>query len=144
MDGDFYLQNLRSEEYATLMELAFSALRFSDKVLVNAPFLREIRDVDYMRGLKASAAQMGASLILVWVVASPNACYERMKERNSSRDHLKLANWDEYLQKTDRSIPKELKERAAVDVLFTFDNEDDKTARESLEKFLEMMGEMNG
>ena len=40
----FYLKNLRSAEYATLFDLAFSALRFSDLVLVNAPFLKEIRD----------------------------------------------------------------------------------------------------
>ena len=55
MDGAFYLQNLRSAEYATLFDLAFSALRFSDLVLVNAPFLKEVRDVEYMRGLKAAS-----------------------------------------------------------------------------------------
>jgi hypothetical protein len=87
---------------------------------------------------------MDASLVLVWVVASPQTCYERMKKRNSSRDRLKLANWDAYLQKTDRSIPRALQECGAVDVLFPFDNEDERTAGESLDKFLKMMGEMNG
>lgn len=47
MDGAFYFQNLRSDEYAALMDLAFSALRFADKVLVNAPFLKEVRDVKF-------------------------------------------------------------------------------------------------
>jgi predicted kinase len=142
MDGAFYLQNLRAEEYETLMDLAFSALRFSDKVLLNAPFLREVRDVDYMRGLKASAAALGAELILVWVVASPAACYARMKARNASRDVHKLADWDEYLQKTDRTIPEELARCAAVDCLFPFDNEDESAAAASLEQFLKTIGEI--
>lgn len=141
MDGAFYLQKLRSEEYATLMDLAFSALRFSDKVLVNAPFLKEVRDENYMRSLKDLAAKMDAELILVWVVASAAVCYERMKERNASRDHKKLSAWDEYFQKTDRSIPVALDECAAVDALFPFDNEDDKTAKLSLEKFLKLLGD---
>lgn len=141
MDGTFYLQNLRSDEYATLMDLAFSALRFADKVLVNAPFLKEVRDVKYMQGLKEAARKIDAELILVWVVASTEACYQRMKARNSSRDQMKLADWEDYLQKTDRSIPKELEECAAVDRLFLFDNEDGKTAMASLERFINVLGE---
>ena len=143
MDGEFYLKNLRTVEYGTLMDLAFSALRFSDKVLVNAPFLREVRDVNYMRGLKHSAEKLGAELILVWVLASANACYERMKKRNSNRDQIKLSNWDEYLKTTDRSVPKELEEFSAFDKLFVFDNENDKTAKASLENFLNMLVQIN-
>ena len=140
MDGAFYLQNLRSAEYATLFDLAFSALRFSDLVLVNAPFLKEIRDVDYMRGLKERVGQLGAELILVWVVASSSACYERMKSRNSDRDIMKLAQWEEYVRKTDYSVPQTLETSAAVDKLFVFDNENNETATDSLEKLLEILG----
>ena len=35
MDGDFYINNLRSAEYSTMMDIAFSALRFENIVLVN-------------------------------------------------------------------------------------------------------------
>ena len=38
MDGAFYLEHLRPYEYETLLQIAFSALRFSDTVLINAPF----------------------------------------------------------------------------------------------------------
>ena len=44
MDGDFYINNLRSAEYSTMMDIAFSALRFENIVLVNAPFGKEVRD----------------------------------------------------------------------------------------------------
>lgn len=33
MDGEFYLKNLRSVEYATLLRIAFSSLRFTDSYL---------------------------------------------------------------------------------------------------------------
>lgn len=140
MDGRFYLQNLRDAEYTTLFDLAFSTLRFSNFVLVNAPLLKEVRDVEYMSQLRQKAAQLGAELILVWVTASNSVCYERMKARNSDRDVLKLAQWDEYVRKTDCSIPSSLETSGAVDKLFVFDNENNETAAKSLEAFLNILG----
>lgn len=139
MDGDFYLQNLRSAEYATLFDLAFSALRFSNSVLINAPLLKEIRDVEYMCGLKKQAESLGAQLILVWVVAPIGVCHARMKARNSPRDVLKLARWEEYVRNTDYSAPRMLETSGAVDKLFVFDNENNETAIESLKKFLDIL-----
>ena len=143
MDGDFYSRNLHSAEYGTLFDLAFSALRFSNAVLVNAPLIKEVRDVEYMSRLKQRAGELGAELILVWVVASSSACYERMKSRNSDRDIMKLAQWEEYVRKTDCSAPQTLLTSDAVDRLFVFDNENNEIATHSLEKFLEILGERN-
>ena len=141
MDGKFYLQNLRFAEYETLFKLAFSALRYSDAVLINAPLLKEVQDAEYMSALKKKANEQGASLILVWVTASKAACYERMKARGSDRDTLKLASWEEYAQKTDYSVPRALETAGAVDTLFVFDNESEATATESLEKLFNTFGE---
>ena len=91
MDGDFYIKNLRTTEYNTLFRLAFSALRFAELVLVNAPFVQEVRDIEYMRALKERTREIGTELVLIWVVAPIDVCYERMKARNSDRDKLKLA-----------------------------------------------------
>jgi len=136
MDGQFYLENLRAAEYTTLFNLAFSALRFSNFVLVNAPLLKEIRDMEYMCGLKQRAAQLGAELILVWVTASSSVRYERMKARNSDRDTMKLAQWEEYIRTTDYSLPSALKTGGAVDEIFIFENENNETAAKSLKEFL--------
>ena len=51
MDSEFYSQNIRPFEYGSLMRLALSAVRFEDVVLVNAPFGKEVRDVEYMTDL---------------------------------------------------------------------------------------------
>ncbi len=140
MDGTFYLENLRHEEYATLLRLAYSALRFSDFVLVNAPFLKEVRDTEYMRELKRTAALQGAELVLVWVTAPSAVCYERMKQRSSDRDVGKLAAWEEYVRRTDYSAPEVLLEQDAVDRLFVFDNGSDESAAAALHEFLKTVG----
>ena len=101
MDGEFYLKNLRSAEYETLLRLAFSSLRFETLVLVNAPFLKEVRDVEYMRTIKERAMTLGAELVVIWVNTPIEVCYERMKKRNSNRDLLKLLEWSEYVKKVD-------------------------------------------
>ena len=61
MDSDFYNNALRSAEYATILQVAFSALEFEDRVVLNAPFLAQVRDARFMRAIKAKANAMGAS-----------------------------------------------------------------------------------
>ena len=139
MDGQFYVENLRSVEYSTILHIAFSTLRFEDLVLLNAPLSKEVRDSDYMRSLKERAASLDAELVLVWVTAPPKVCYERMKKRNSDRDILKLENWDEYVKKIDYSAPTRLVEEKAVDSLIVFDTADDNAFAESLKKALEII-----
>ena len=111
MDGDFYRENLRAAEYETLMGQALSALRFSDTVLVNAPFSSEVRDGAYMRALKAKANALDASLIVVWVEASDDACRARMEKRAAKRDAGKLMDFDAYRSRIDSSAPSALIDR---------------------------------
>lgn len=139
MDGQFYVENLRSVEYSTILHIAFSTLRFEDLVLLNAPLSKEVRDSDCMRSLKERAASLGAELVLVWVTVPLEVCYERMKKRNSDRDILKLENWNEYVKKIDYSAPTRLVEEKAVDSLIVFDTADDNAFAESLEKALEII-----
>ena len=141
MDGQFYSQNLRASEYSTILNIAFSTLRFEDLVILNAPLSREVRDSEYMRALKERAASLGASLVLVWVTAPLNVCYERMKKRNSDRDTLKLENWDAYVKNIDYTAPLKLEEDNAVDRLIIFDTADDDAFSSSLEKTLEIINE---
>ena len=140
MDGAFYGKELRDAEYETLLTLAFSALRFSRHVLVNAPFLKEVRDADGMRLLKEKAHAAGAKLVLVWVTASDAVRYQRMKARSSDRDNGKLARWEEYAASVDHRIPTDLEAAGAVDTLFVFDNENETAASASLQQLLKIIG----
>ena len=136
MDGDFYINHLRSAEYSTILNIAFSALRFEDHVILNAPFGKEVRDVVYMKTLKDRANKNDAELMLIWVTAPTSVCYDRMKKRNSDRDSLKLENWDDYVKKTNYTPPLELEKAGAVDRLIIFDTKDDSAVQFSLEKTL--------
>lgn len=136
MDGDFYNNHLRPAEYSTILNIAFSALRFEDRVILNAPFGKEVRDAAYMTALKDRANQQDAALILIWVTAPISLCYERMKCRNSDRDQLKLEHWEEYVKKINYTPPYELEPAGAVDRLIIFDTTDDAAVRFSLEETL--------
>ncbi len=139
MDSAFYRENLRPAEYSTILGIAFSALRFSNLVILNAPFGREVRDADYMRTLKERTARMDAELVLIWVTAPTDVCHARMIKRNSDRDILKLENWEEYIKKIDFSAPIALLAANAVDRLIVFDTQTDQTTDASLAETLDIL-----
>lgn len=139
MDGAFYANNLRPAEYDTILNIAFAAMEFEDLVILNAPFGKEVRDAEYMRGLKERANAMGAELLLIWVVVSEAVWLERMKYRNSSRDTEKLAHWDDYVKTVDHTPPIQLVRQNAVDGFLTFNNENNMAAEQSLRETLRMI-----
>ncbi len=139
MDGDFYIRNLRPAEYATILHIAFSTLRFADTVILNAPFGKEVRDSETMRTLKNRANGLGAELMLIWITSTVDACHERMKKRNSDRDTLKLQNWEDYVKNINYNPPCELEEVGAIDRLLVFDNRDDASAEHSYKEALTMI-----
>ncbi len=139
MDGSFYIENLRSAEYSTILNIAFSTLQFEDRVILNAPFGKEVRDNEYIKILKDKANQNGADLLLIWVTVPESVCYERMKTRDSERDTLKLKNWDEYVSKINYNPPYELEEKGAVDKLIVFNNKDDASLNSSLKESLKII-----
>ena len=139
MDGDFYRENLRSYEYETILDIAFSALRFEEFVILNAPFSTEVRDIDFMRSLKEKAHALDADLMLIWVSAPIDVCFERIKARNSDRDWLKIANWDEYVKKINYNAPTELESQNAVDKFSIFDTSTDQTTKHAFDEVLRMI-----
>ena len=118
--SDFFNREIRDVEYEVILDLAFEALEYDDLVLVNAPFTKEIRDLNYVKQLASSLKEKGAELTFVWVDATPETCHQRMIERNSTRDTWKLAHWDEYIKSVDFSIPTPLASSSSK--LIIFDN----------------------
>ena len=95
--SDFFNRVIRDVEYEVILDLAFEALEYADMVLINAPFTREIRDIEYVKSLSSKLSKLNCELDFIWVSASPETCHQRMIARNSTRDTWKLANWDEYI-----------------------------------------------
>lgn len=130
--SDFFEEYIRDYEYECVVDLALEALEYDDIVLINAPFTREIRDLNYMNNLKDRLAKKGASLSVIWVQTDPKIVHERMIERDSDRDTWKLAHWDEYIASCNFSIPEELDNEENKDDLLIFKNNNQKEFEESM------------
>lgn len=120
--SDFFEENIRDFEYDVILDLAFEALQYDDTVLINAPFTREIRDKEYIDGLRGKLKALGAKLVVIWVVTDPLVCRDRMLRRNSDRDTYKINHWNEYVKTVDFSIPAHLDDPAVKDDLILFYN----------------------
>lgn len=137
--SDFFEENIRDFEYKATLELAFEALVYDDIVLINAPFTREIRDPQYINGLKERLIEKNARLTVVWVITEVDIIKQRMLERNSDRDTWKIANWDEYIAGVDFRIPSSIDDPNVVDDLLLFYNSDEKQYEESMKRIIDVL-----
>lgn len=134
--SEFFEENIRDAEYVAIIDLALEALDYEDKVLINAPFTREIHDAEYMKQLKAKANEKGADLVVVWVDTDVEVCRQRMIERDSDRDTWKLEHWDEYIATRDYTLPEVLEEQGVVDQLVIFHNSTDEEFETSMKEIV--------
>lgn len=137
--SQFFEDNIRDFEYETTVALAMEALDYDDIILINAPFSREIRDVNYVNNLKARLVEKNTRLVVIWVETSIEVCKQRMIKRNSDRDGWKLANWEEYIAGENFNIPTPLDDPNVVDDLLVFKNSSDQEYEESLNRIVTIL-----
>ncbi len=119
-------------------------MNYDDIVLINAPFTKEIRDLNYVKNLKALLKDKNASLVVIWVETSIDVTQQRMIERNSDRDTWKLANWDEYIAGINFDIPISLDDPCIKDDLLIFKNSSNEEFEGSLIKTISILEETSG
>lgn len=137
--SDFFYKHIRDVEYVTILELAYEALKYDDIVLINAPFTSEVRDHDYIEGLKKKLVQMNTKLTVIWVQTDVEVCRQRMIARNSDRDTWKLQNWDEYIKGVNFNIPAALDDPDVLDDLLIFKNSSDEEYNESMKRIVDII-----
>ena len=141
-DTDFFNENIRPFEYATIERLAFTSLKHCNTAIINAPYISQLGDVEYMKGLKCRANEAGAELAVVWVaVPDKEILRSRMVKRASDRDLWKLSNFDEYYESIRLSPPTRLFECGAIDKLIVFYADCDTELDDSLKTTLEYIEE---
>ena len=138
--SEFFKKYVRDPEYDVIMDLAFEALKYENLVMVNAPFTKEIRDNEYIAGLREKLKDYGAKLTVVWIVTDPEVCHQRMIDRNSDRDVWKLANWDEYISTVNFNIPENLRDPDDEGSLLLHYNSNDELTESSFAKLMEFFG----
>lgn len=107
------------------MDLALESLDYADLCLINAPFTREVRDVEYMRALRRRLQKKDARLVVVWVKTDPEVVHQRMIQRNSDRDIWKLQHWDAYNAGVNYEIPECLNDPTVTDEFYVVSNNSD-------------------
>jgi Shikimate kinase len=137
--SSFFEENIRDYEYEAIVALALEALDYDDMVLINAPFTREIRDLNYINSLKESLAAKNAHLVVIWVETSPEVCKQRMIERNSDRDTWKLSHWEEYIADCNFCVPTALDDPKVKDDLLIFKNSSDEEFTASIKSIIEVL-----
>lgn len=137
----FFNKNIRDYEYQTIVALALEALSYDDIVLINAPFTKEVRDMNYINALKAKLKEKNASLVVIWVETSIEVCRKRMFERNSDRDTWKLAHWDEYIATCNFNVPVALDNPTEKNDLILFKNSSDDEFNASLKQTVAILEE---
>lgn len=137
--SEFFEEHIRDYEYAAILDMAVDALEYDDIVLINAPFTREVRNPRFMESLRQDLMRENARLYVVWVVTDPAICKKRMIRRNSDRDTWKLAHWDEYMAKTDFSIPEELNDKSKDQELLLFYNSNEEEFRKSMKEVVKKL-----
>ncbi|AFA47287.1 putative P-loop ATPase [Acetobacterium woodii DSM 1030] len=137
--SDFFEKNIRDYEYETVVALALEALDYDNTVLINAPFTKEVRDINYIYNLKAKLKKKKASLVVIWVETAIEVTRQRMIARNSERDTWKLAHWDEYLAESNFNIPIGLDNPHVKDDLLIFKNSTDQEFKTSLNEILSIL-----
>ena len=108
-------------------------------MLINAPFTREIRDMEYINSLRAKLAEKNAKMVAIWVETSPEIVHERMIKRNSDRDTWKLAHWDEYIAGCNFTVPENLDDPSVKGDLIIFKNNNDAEFEASMKNCLELL-----
>lgn len=126
----FFEENIRDYEYRVVLDLALEALEYDEKVLINAPFTEEIRDLPYIHSLEERLKSIEAILCVIWIETSIEVCRSRMIKRNSERDWWKLENWDEYITTCNFDKPKGIKN------LIVFKNSSDREFKASMKSTL--------
>ena len=129
--SDFFQKNIRDYEYEVIISLGLEAIKYSNNVIINAPFTQEVRDEKFFEDFRKRLASYGAKLLVVWISATPELCKFRMKKRNSDRDKWKIENWDEYIKGVNFSVPNLSEEE-----LFVHKNSTDEEADEHFERLV--------
>lgn len=137
--SDFFEENIRNYEYEAILNLAMEALDYNDKVLINAPFTREIRDPFFIEKLRDQLKEKDAKLVVIWVETSKEVCKQRMIERDSDRDTWKLEHWDEYIAGCNFEVPTLIDDPAKKDGLLIFKNSSDEEFENSMKEIVDIL-----
>jgi len=104
-ESDIYLKKVRPLEYDILMKHAQENLELGLNVIASAPFIKELRDSNWLLNLKEEMEFEDVEVIVVWIKSDENTMKKRIISRNAARDEWKIKNWQSYVQNIQIESP---------------------------------------
>ncbi|KZL91961.1 AAA family ATPase [Clostridium magnum] len=129
---NFSKKHVRDLEYKVILDLASEALEFDSNVIINAPFSRELRDIQYIENLRNRLKEYDAKLRVIWIECSEETAHERMLKRNSDRDTWKLQHWEEYIKTENFNAPD-------IEDLLIYKNDNEEEEKKSFKEVIEKL-----
>ncbi|MZD09148.1 AAA family ATPase [Streptomyces sp. SID5785] len=102
--SDLYREKVRPLEYHCLIEVAKENIRNGISVILDAPFVAEFSQADWMRRFENFCRPRQAQLSTIWVECDAESMREYIEFRGAARDMWKMEAWDDYLGSLDLNM----------------------------------------
>ncbi|MDI2127803.1 AAA family ATPase [Yinghuangia seranimata] len=102
--SELYAEKVKPAEYRCLMEAAWDNLDCGISVILDAPFVAQFSDVNWMRRLFNKCRSKRVIPQVVWVQCDTESMFEYVQFRDAPRDAWKLQNWDTYVSGMDMQM----------------------------------------
>lgn len=102
--SDLYREKIRPLEYRCLMEAAWDNVDCGISTILDAPFVAEFSQADWMQRFYNRCKAKRVSVASIWVQCDPDSMREYIEFRGAARDMWKMESWNEYLATVDLEL----------------------------------------
>ncbi|WP_327253672.1 AAA family ATPase [Streptomyces sp. NBC_01244] len=99
-----YREKVRPLEYRCLMEAAWDNVDCGISTILDAPFVAEFAQADWMQRFQNRCRSKRVSVATIWVECDPESMREYIEFRGAARDAWKMEAWDEYIATVDMEL----------------------------------------
>jgi predicted kinase len=99
--SELYRNKVRPFEYRCLMEAAWDNLNCGISTILDAPFISEFAQAEWMQRFQNRCRSKRVSVAPIWVECDPDSMREYIEFRGAARDAWKMEAWDDYVSGLD-------------------------------------------
>lgn len=102
--SELYREKVRPLEYRCLMEAAWDNVDCGISVVLDAPFISEFSQAEWMQRFQNRCRSKRVSVASIWVQCDPESMREYIEFRGAARDAWKMEAWEEYVSGLDLEL----------------------------------------
>ncbi|MFF1681568.1 AAA family ATPase [Streptomyces sp. NPDC058256] len=102
--SELYREKVRPLEYRCLMEAAWDNVDCGTSTILDAPFISEFSQADWMQRFQNRCRSKRVSVATIWVECDSDSMREYIEFRGAARDAWKMDAWEEYVSGLDLTM----------------------------------------